>query len=71
MDASAFPRSEEKLLGEAIGVRMVVVEFLLDGGGEAVDLPPVIDIDEELHEGVVFAFRRVNEEKAQSAAADE
>ena len=57
LDAAAAAGAQEKLLGDGVGVGLLLVQVLLDVGDQPVDLAPVIDIDEELHEGSVLLFR--------------
>ncbi len=71
LDAPALARAQEELLRNGVGVRVLLVQIPLDVGNQPVDLPPVIDIDEELHEGSILLFRTVDEQEAQTAAADE
>jgi hypothetical protein len=47
-----------------------LVQVFLDVGQQPVDLPPVIDIDQELNEGPVLLLRTVNEQEAQAAAGE-
>ena len=65
------PGPRRNFFGDGVGVRMLLVQMSLDVGNQPVDLPPVIDIDQELHEGAVLPFRTVDEHEAQAAAADE
>ncbi len=71
LDAPALAWAQQKLLGDGVGVRVLLVQMSLDVGNQPVDLPPVIDIDEELHERPILPFRSVDEQEAQPAAADE
>ena len=71
LNASARARAQEELLSKGVGVRVLLVQMSLDVGYQPVDLPPVIDIDQELHKGAVLPFRTVDEHEAQTAAADE
>ena len=71
LDASALSRAEEKSLGDGVGVRVISVQIFLHRLLQSVDLRLVVHVDQELHVSRVLAFRGVNEQKAQAAAADE
>src|SRR5262249_46254021 len=71
LHAAALARAEQELLGNGIGVGVIPVEVLLDVRHQRVELAGVVDVDEELNESPVLPLRRVNEQEAQAAAADE
>ena len=71
LDASTAAGTQQKLLGDRVGVGVVIVQVFLNAGNQPVDLLIVIDLDQELNECRVLPFRRVHKQEAQSAAADE
>jgi hypothetical protein len=68
LNAPARARAQEKLFGDGVGVRVLLVQMSLDLSDQPVDLAPIIDVDQELHEGSVLPFRTVDEHEAQTAA---
>ena len=71
LDTSALSGTQEKLLGDGIGVRVILVNVLLNCGQQPVDLVFVIHIDQELHVSSVLPFRGIDQQKAETAASDE
>ena len=72
LNAAPFARTEQKLLGHGVGVWDAARPGA--AGSSAISpsiLSPVVDIDQELHEGPVLALRRIDQHEPQSAAADE
>src|SRR5262249_15684168 len=71
LDAPARIGAQEELLGDGVGIGVLLVQMFLDVGNQPVDLPPVNDIDQELREGSVLSLWTVDEQEAQATAADE
>ncbi len=70
LDAPTAAGTQEKLLGDAVGVGVFLIQVFLDVDQQTIDLLLVIDIDQELNVGSVLAFRRVDEQEAEAAAAN-
>ena len=71
LDAAAAAGTQQKLLGDGVGVGVVIVQVFLDAGNQPVYLLIVIHLNQKLNVCRVLPFRRVYKQKAQTAAADE
>src|SRR6516162_9831536 len=71
LNAPAFSRTQEKLFGYCIGVRVLLVQMFLDFGNQRLNFPPIVNIDQKLYKSWVLSLRAVNKQEAQAATADE
>src|SRR5271165_2603600 len=71
LNPAALTGTQEKLLGDGIGIGMIVVDVLLNSGLQPVDLVFVIHVDQKLYVGSVLPFRVIDQQEAKSAASDE
>src|SRR5580704_18529532 len=71
LNPAALTGTQEKLLGDGIGIRVIFVDVFLNCGLQPVDLVFVIHVDQKLYVGSVVPFRVVDQQETESATSDE
>src|SRR5262249_12868935 len=70
LNAPAAAGAQQKFFSDGVGVRIFFIQMLLDARHQPVDFFVVVDVDQELNEGTVLAFRSVNKHETQAASTD-